>query len=1019
MKFVQTVLRRPVSVVLLIVALVVFGFSSLTGMPLEYMPNMEMPMELVMVMWPGADADSIERLVTESIENECETLTDINTVSSTTYDNYTMIQLQYNYGVDLDDAYSELKAAMDNLAVDFPDGCEDPTIMEISMTAQATMSISAASTSGADIQGYLEDTVVPALEGVKGVAKVDISGATDEYLRIVLNEARLEQYGLSISSVASAIAAADFDMPVGTVTVGTQNVALSAYGNIEVGTPDLRAIPIQTAYGQIIHLSDVADYLNLYKEDAESISRYNGSESVLLEITKQDSASTISVCNAVEDVLAKYADAGAVDFQIISSEADNVMSTLMEVVKTLVTGVLLTMAVLMLFFGSLKASLIVGCSMPLSILMAIILLSFKGFSFDLMTGTSLIIAIGMIVDNSIVVLESCMRAREGGMDFREAAAHGTAEMLMSIFAGTLTTVVVYIPLAMAEGMSGQMAGPLSWTIALTLLASFVSAITVVPLLFMVAKPTPKEELPINKVLRKIQAFYRRVMPGMLRHPGRVMAGALAILLCSLLLASQLEFVLFPDDYDGSIQVTATFRPGTKLEVMDAGVQDLEQALLSDANFENVTLDISGNTASFIAYAADTCRRSSEEAVELYTQQFQNAVGMDVAVAPTGSSDMASMMGGGNTVDITLVGDDMESLKQGAAQVAEVMAQVPGILRIENEFDQSRTKGRLVIDAQKAMVVGLSQSSAAMQVNFLLSGMTAATIDVGDKEYDIKLEYPAGKYDDLAVLLDRPIATPTGAQVTLSDIASIDYTTTLPSISRQDGQFITTITATTTDAAKYDAADAIDQAVAELAFPEGVTQGMSAMDKMSEDELSGMVGTLLTGIFLVFLVMALQFNSPRLSIMVMTCIPFSLAGSFGALFLSGNPMSIMGVMGFLMLFGIVVNNGIYLVDGTNELRQTMPLEEALIQAGNTRLRPILMTTLTTVISMVPLLFSSDSGMGMMKEMAWIIVGGLCASTVLTLFLMPSFYLLIRGENPDGTRKQGIFSWIRRTAQRPQI
>lgn len=1016
MKFVQTVLRRPVSVVLLIVALVVFGFSSLTGMPLEYMPNMEMPMELVMVMWPGADADSIERLVTESIESECETLTDINTVSSTTYDNYTMIQLQYNYGVNLDDAYSELKAAMDNLAADFPEGCEDPTIMEISMTAQATMSISATSASGADIQSYLEDTVVPALEGVKGVAKVDISGATDEYLRIVLNEAKLEQYGLSINSVASAIAAADFDMPVGTVTVGSQNVALSAYGNIEVGTPDLRAIPIQTAYGQIIHLTDVADYLNLYQEDAESISRYNGSESVLLEITKQDSASTISVCNAVEDVLANHA--GTVNFQIISSEADNVMSTLLEVVKTLVTGILLTMAVLMLFFGSWKASLIVGCSMPLSILMAIILLGFRGFSFDLMTGTSLIIAIGMIVDNSIVVLESCMRAREGGMDFREAAAHGTAEMLASIFAGTLTTVVVYIPLAMAEGMSGQMAGPLSWTIALTLLASFISAITVVPLLFMAAKPTPKEDLPINKVLRKIQAFYRRVMPGMLRHPGRVMAGALVILLCSLLLASQLEFVLFPDDYDGSIQVTATFRPGTKLEVMDAGVRELEQSLLGDANFENVTLDLSGNTASFIAYAADTCKRSSEESVELYTQQFQNAVGMDVAVAPTGSSDMASMMGGSNTVDITLVGDDMESLRQGAAQVAEAMAQVPGVLRIENEFDQSRTKGRLVIDAQKAMAAGLSQSGAAMQVNFLLSGMTAATIDVGDQEYDVKLEYPAGKYDDLAILLDRPITTPTGAQVTLSDIASIDYTTTLPSISRQDGQFITTVTATTTDAAKYDAADAIDLAVAGLELPEGVAQGMSAMDKMSEDELSGMVGTLLTGVFLVFLVMALQFNSPRLSVMVMTCIPFSLAGSFGALFLSGNPMSIMGVMGFLMLFGIVVNNGIYLVDGTNELRQTMPLEEALIQAGNTRLRPILMTTLTTVMSMVPLLFSSDSGMGMMKEMAWIIVGGLCASTVLTLFLMPSFYLLIRGENPDGTRKQGIFTRFRRTAQKPQ-
>jgi len=856
--------------------------------------------------------------------------------------------------------------------------------------------------------------VAPILEGVSGVARVEVSGARAEYLRIVLDEARLEQYGLTISDVGSAIAAADFDRPVGSVTMGTQDVALAACGDIQMDSMDLRSIPLQTRTGQMIRLTDVTQFLNLYREDAESLSRYNGQESVLLEITKQDRASTIAVCSGVENVLSRFAGDG-ISFEIINSEADSVLDTLGEVVQTLLIGVALTMAVLLLFFGSVRASLIVNISMPLSILLSIIMLNFAGYAFDLMTGTALIIAIGMIVDNSIVILESCFRAKSEGLSFHDAAVKGTSSMLMSIAAGTLTTVVVYIPLAMADGLSGMMAAPLSWTILLTMSASLLCAVVVVPLVFTLVKPVPKEDLPINRLLDRCRSGYRRVMPSLLRHPGRVLGAAVASLLAALLLASQIEFVLFPSDYDGSIQVDAVFRSGTKLEVMDQQVQALEATLLADENFEDISLNISGNTATFLAYASSNCQRTSEASVEAYTQQFGYTPNMDVAVSPLSPSDMGTLATS-NETGITLVADDMASLEEGAALVEEAMAQVPGVLRISNEFSQSRGKGQLVIDAQRASSVGTSQAAIAMQVSYLLGGMTAATIDYGEEEYDVVLEYPEGKYDDITTLLSHPIRTQSGGYIALEDVATIEYTTTLPSISRQDGQYITTITATTTDAAKYSAATAVNTAVAQLVLPAGVSQGMSAMDQMSEDEIGGLTATLLTAVFLVFLVMAVQFDSARLSIMVMLCIPFSLVGSFGMVFLSGAPMSMLGLMGFLMLFGIAVNNGIYLVDGVNELRKTMPLEEALIQAGATRLRPILMTTLTTVISMVPMLFSGSGGMGMMKEMAWIIIGGLIASTILAMFLMPAFYLLIQWENPDGTKRAGILSCVRREAAR---
>ena len=1000
MKFIQLVLRRPMSVICLILGVVVFGSASLRSMPLEYMPDMEMPMELVMITWPGADADSVDRLLTQPLEEECESLSDLDSLNAYSSENYTMLQLTYHYGTDMNDAYSDLKSAIDNLMPSLPEDCQDPMIMEISADALGTMMISATAPEGVDVADYLEEEVVPALENIGGVARVELSGAQDKYLRIVLDEAALQQYGLSISTVGAAIAAADFDMPVGSVTLGSQDIALGVYGNVEVN-PSFRDLPIQTPSGQTVMLEDICTFFNLYEEEADTVSRYNGEESVMLTVTKQDSASTMEVCNAVQDVLDQYSVNG-VGFQITYSEGDSILETLGEILNTLITGVVLTMLILFIFFGDLKASLIVGISMPLSILLAVILLSFAGFNIDLMTGSALIIAIGMIVDNSIVILESCMRAKEDGLEFREAAAVGTSTMLMSILAGTLTTVVVYIPMALAEGLVGMMMAPLSWTIFLTLLCSFLSAVVVVPLAFVWLKPRSKDELITNRILGRFKAFYRRVLPRLLRHPGRVVSVGAACFLAAILLLSQMEFVLMPSNFDGSITVSATFRSGTKVEVMNERVRDLEEALLADENFDSVTLDLSGSTASFTAYAREDAPRSSEEAVEEYTSRFGSVPDMDVAVAPTGTMDMSSFMSS-NSKDVVLLSNDMDSLREAAVLVEDAMAQVPGIIRIDNPFNSSQSKGRIVIDSQKAMALGTSESQVAMQIYYLLEGLNAASVTYDDTEYDVILEYPAGKYDDVTALLDYSITTQTGQRVALRDISDVEYVTTLPTITRQDGQYSLTLTATTTDTAKYDAPKAIDAAVAQLSLPQGVTLGIGMMDQSTADGLESMTLAILAGAFLVFLVMAIQFDSPRLSIMVMMCIPLSLIGCVGLVFLTGRPMSIVGLMGFLMLIGVAVNNGIYLVDGTNQLRQTMPLGEALVEAGTTRLRPILMTTLTTIISMVPMMFSTDSGMGMMKDMAYVMVGGLIASTILAMFLMPAFYLLIRRENLDGTKK----------------
>ena len=597
-------------------------------------------------------------------------------------------------------------------------------------------------------------------------------------------------------------------------------------------------------------------------------------------------------------------------------------------------------------------------------LLAVIVLNFIGYDMNVLTGTDLILAIGMIVDNSIVILESCFRYRAQGLSFQEAAAEGTGSMLMSILAGTLTTVVVYIPLSISKGMSGMMFGPLLWTIILTLLASFLCAVVVVPLSFTLLTPKAKEDIPVNRLLRKFQNFYRRVMPKLLRKPGKVMLIGVGSFLAAILLA--------------------------------------------DENFENVTLSISDDSASFTAYAVDHCNRSSEKAAELYTTEFSNYPGMDVSVTPTSSTSGMSAMGStGNTTTVMLLGDDMDALRAGAEQVRDMMAQTPGVIRVENPLDQSRVKGHLEIDPQRAQNAGTTPAAISMQVRYLLNGLTAATVDDGDQEYDIVLEYPKGKYEDVMSVMDYPIRTQTSKLVTLHDVADVTYDSTLPVLTRQDGQYSVTLTATTTDDAKYTAANAISAGAEALDFPAGVAVGEDARTSMQNDELSTMVSALLASLFLVFLVMAVQFNSVKMSIMVMICIPLCLIGSFALVFLTGRPMSMFGLMGFMMLIGISVNNGIYLVDGTTQLRQTMPLEQALIEAGTTRLRPILMTTLTTIISMIPMIFTTSPNLVMMKEMSYIVIGGLIASTVLAMFLVPPFCLLMRGERVDGSKRPPLF------------
>jgi HAE1 family hydrophobic/amphiphilic exporter-1 len=805
----------------------------------------------------------------------------------------------------------------------------------------------------------------------------------------------MKQYGVTMSTVSTYIKTTDFTIPIGTVEQGSQDISTSASSKPET-LIDLQNIPIITSKGATITLSDIAT-VTMATEPNSSISRFNGGESISVGIAKVQSAGTVDVSNEVQTIV-KNASAKnpAIQISVAYDAADSIKSSLSSVAQTLVLGVLFSMLVLFIFFGDFKASLIVGSSMPIALAATLIFMSFAGFSLNVVTMGALVIAIGMMVDSSIVVLESCFRLRDSQLDFKEAALEGTKTVASSVSASTITTVVVYLPLATMEGLAGQIFKELGYTIIFAMLSSLIVSLTLIPIFFWKYRPVEKKDTLINKFLEWISSGYRWILKHIMLKKKTVLLVAIALLALAIYLASLLDTELMASTGLDNVSITIEQRSGTRLEVMDENIQFIEQMIIDDTDFAGCNLTISGSTASITAYPSDDCDKTVSELVDEYNQLLDGYTNMSVVVEASGSG-MTSYLSSSSTIEVDLSGENIDDLRTAARQVEEIMLGVPGVIKTSSDITSDSSQAKIQIDPLKCMSVGLTAVQVATEMYNASSGIDVMDMTIGTDEYSVKLEYPEDTYTSMNDLMKLEISTGYGTTITVGDVAEVVYSEVPETLVRSDGEYQVSITAYATDAARFTASDAITKAVDEAIengeFPEGVEQSQSMMMEMMIEEFTAIGKAIATAVFLIFLVMAMQFESPSFSLMVMLSIPFSLIGSFFLLFISGSTLDMTALMGVLMLVGIVVNNGILYVDTTNQLKETMPLNEALIESGHIRLRPILMTTLTTILSMVPMIFTKNENAAMMKGMSLIIIGGLITSTLLILLLLPSFYLLM--------------------------
>ena len=987
------VLKRPVTTVMALLCLLVFGISSVFSAKLEQMPDTDTPMLIISVGYTGAGPEDISELITKPIEDEVSTLEGVDSISSTSSDGRAMIMLEYDYGTDMDDAYNEVSQTLDRLSSQLPEDADDPVVMEMNNNASETMSLSISHKTQEDLYDYVDQTIVPELEKLTSIAEVETRGGSSEYIRIELQSEKMKQYGITMDEVATAMSTADISYPSGDAVFG--KLELSVTTSQEQDTLDeLKQVPIISQSGQIVYLEDIAEVYEA-QEQQGGISRYNGQETISISISKQQSSSAMEVSSQVKEVIeALEAEDEDLEITIANDSADDIISSLMDVAETIVLAVAISMAIIFIFFGDIKASLIVGSSIPTSILMSLIVLTAAGFSLNVITMSALVLGVGMMVDNSIVVLESCFRATDtepdkGLLGYARSALHGTNIVLQSIIGSTVTTCVVFIPLALLQGMTGQMFKPMGYTIVFCMTASLLSAMTVVPLCYMMYKPKERMTAPMNRPVERMQNAYRKVMPGVLKHKGVVMLVSVGLVAATLLLARGMETELMTADDTGTISVSIETRPGLLDEEAEAILEQAEAIVSADENVESYMLRYSGSDGTITAYLYDDRKVETEDLAEQWDKEMNDIENATITVE---ASSSMSFMGRSNDYEVILLGTQYDELKEVSDRIVEEMTARDDVINVHSSMENTAPIVNIKVDPVIAAAEGLTAAQIGSYVNRLLDGEKVTTLEEDGNEISVRAEYPEDEYRTVDQVKGIMIQKSSGGYVALEDVAEIQYKDSPASITREDKSYKITITA---DYTGGNVKQTIDKEVISPNLTGTIQIGVNTMDQMMAEEFSALYQAIAVAVFLVFVVMAAQFESPKFSFMVMTTIPFSLVGSFGFLKLTGVTISMTSILGFLILVGTVVNNGILYVDTVNQYRMTMDLQTAMVEAGATRLRPILMTSLTTILSMIPMALAMGDSGSTTQGLAIVNIGGLSVGVLVALIILPVYYALMNG------------------------
>ena len=1015
MDFTKISIKRPVAIIMVMLIIVILGIVSVSKMEMALTPDVDMPIAMVMTTYEDAGPEEVESLVTEKIESAVANVEDVESITSTSSEGSSMVMVEFSYGTDLDTAVTNLRDKISMVEAMLPDDCDSPTIMKMDMNSMPVVTAVVASDSmdEYELKTFVEDNIEPRLERQSGVASVDVMGGAEKEIKIEIDPEILEGLGLSMTSIGQILSQENSNQAGGSVDYGDKSLTISTKLQME-SIDDIKNTPIQISEGTVLKLEDIATITECEKE-TESISRYNGERCISVSVTKSSDGNTVSVVNDVRDEINAISnDYPDITMEIVSESASSIENSINNVLSNIFSGAILSIIVLFVFLKNVGLTGVIAVSMPISIIGTFVLLYFSGTTLNMISLGGLSVGVGMLVDNSVVVLENIYRYRTTlGYGKIKGTYRAGKEVRASIVASTLTTIVVFVPFVFVSGMMIEMMKDLAYAIIFALTMSLVTSMTVVPMFAgnyvnnIHRNHAPKQLDFINKLLdlfdkfiKKLDSIYGTFLKWAVWHKKRTLIAVMIIFVASLSLLPSVGMELMPSSDEGEFSVTVKAPKGSKLEVVDNLSLQVEEMLEEIPELVSMSVSLSGSSGSIGGSSEEStinCTlvdkterdRSTDEIVEDVRNMVKNVAGAEITVSA--SSSMSAMLGGGVEVEIT--GDDLDKLREISEQIEYQMSQIEGTRQITSSLDDQDTQIALNVDKDKIRQYGLTGSDVANQVRNTVSGYTATTLKADGEEMDIIVVLPEERTSNLVNIEDMSITTGDGSIIPLSAIAEVSMEDVPSSINREDQSRYVTVSCEVYGRDSGSVGNDVQNMLSQISMPQGYTAKIGGSNETMNDTFSSIGLVIILAIVLVYMVMAAQFESLINPFIIMFTIPLAFTGAIFLLFITGEPISMMALIGCVILVGIVVNNGIVLIDYINILRERdgYELTEAVLAACPTRLRPILMTALTTILGQFPMIFSNGSNSEMLRGMGLVIAGGLATSTFLTLVVVPLLYM----------------------------
>ena len=1023
MKIYESAVRKPISTVLIFVGVMVMGLFSLTNLAVDQYPEIEIPQISVITMYPGANAAEIETNVTRVLEDNLNTVSNLKKLTSKSQDNVSMITVEFEYGSDLDEGANEIRDAVSRVQSMLPDGIEYPTIFKFSSSMMPIMMLAVtAEESYPALNKILDDKLVNVLNRVDGVGAVSVIGAPEREVQVNVDPARLEAYNLTVEQLGAIIAAENVNIPSGTIDIGNNTFNIKADGEFQL-SDELRKVVVSNTGGRTVMLSDVAEIRDTL-EKATMDERVNGMRGVRVMFQKQSGANTVNIVHEIQSRLPAIQKSlpRDVKMELIFEGSQEITDAIGSLSETILFAFIFVVLVVMIFLGRWRATLIICMTIPVSLICSFIYLFATGSTINIISLSSLSIAIGMVVDDAIVVLENITTHIERGSNPKEAAIYATNEVWLSVIATTLVVVAVFLPLTMVPGMAGILFRELGWIVTIVVCVSTAAALSLTPMMsaYMLKLEGGVHDYkglgvvykPVDRALEWLDNAYARSLNWVVHHRRRTVFSMMSLFVLSLGLLTQVPTEFFPPSDNNRIAATVELEQNISVEYTSRIARQIDSIIY--AKYPEIVLvsASAGANSSDNAFAAMqttgshiinyNMRLTDVEERDRSIYIISDLLRKDLDGIPeirqytiTPGGAMGGMVGGASTADIKVFGYDMDLTNAVANDLKERMRALPGVRDVKLSRDDLRPEYNVVFDRDRLSYYGMNSSTASQAVRNRIDGLVASKYREDGDEYDIVVRYAEPFRTRVEDVENITLYNAQGRPVKLKEVGSVVEEYAAPMIERENRQRVISVKSTLgAGVALGDVVTELRQLIAEYPTPDGVDLEVGGTVEDQGDAFSDLLTLFVLIVILVYIVMATQFESLKFPFITMFTIPFAFTGVFLALWITSTPLSLIALIGAIMLVGIVTKNGIVMVDYMNLLiERGSGVFDAVIAGGKSRLRPVLMTSFTTILGMLPLAIGTGAGSETWQPMGIAVIGGLTFSTILTLFIVPVLYSIL--------------------------